>query len=660
MSRANTKRKTELTGASLVYASAEGFDFFNPDPDFVMTYDREGQPLSRFVNNYWSYAAYSPAANGPNNCWFQRPESPKSLEWDALTHQQKTILAAIQLSKFSPWHEHLSAAYMHTANGVLNRLKKRCFESGLNLYEVLSDASVLTKITKGLYAGDLATLRGILTRLSGATIENFGHYFNAGQVIPYLKSPKQEGFQHPVIPSRILFEKLTSIQEVIDDYLRNEEAIVRVNNISLLCHSYLTGYEWHYDVPDTMVKSATNFQRVAIELGLTELTEKYNINSAASLSGFLGLVQYCASLQVMAYSGMRRGEAQSLKYNCLRIKKRPYGRIRHLIGISTKLTRHRFLTSWITCKHVVPAIKASQSICRLAARALYIEDSDLDDLPLFINRSYLNFSTLNSRSEQSIVGDYKVSKLNSIDHDSDLPPIIIQQADLDELKVVAPFQDWDIGGNFAVGQPWPFTLHQLRRSLAVYAAKSGLVRHSSLRRQLKHLSVEMSLYYARGSSRVRSVFNPSPDHIMHDFSKDNLAELDSIMYIRDVLMRHDEVKGGHAKVLHAEGYGAPILITLSDKEKTLSEFKNGRKAWRPTFTGGCTSINGCEMVAHPTLTRCVSGNGCPDAAILPDKIKSVMTQQQKLISVLDVTSLEYRSEIAQLNDLERIYAEVTQ
>lgn len=659
MSRASAKHQFNANEPSLVYASATGFDFFNPAPEFVMTYDKQGQPLSRFADNYWSYAAYSITASGSGNCWFQKLDSPQTLEWNALTHQQKLIMAAIQLSAFSPWHEHLSANYMRIANGTLNRLKGRCFQSGLSLYEVLSDAALLKKTTEGLYSGDLTTLRGVLTRLSGATIENFGYYFNAGSVIAHLKTPTSESFQHPVIPSRILFEKLSSIQDVLDDYLKNEEAIARINNISLLCHSYLVGYDWHYDVPEGVEKTSTKFQRIAIELGLIELTEKYNINSAASLSNFLGLVQYCASIQIMAYSGMRRGEAQSLKYNCLKIKKRPYGRIRHLIGISTKLTRHRFITSWITCKQVTPAIKVAQSICRLAARALYIDDSELDDLPLFIGRSYLNFSTMNSRSEQSLVGEYKVSKLNSIDFDLQLPPIFLEQADFDELKEIAPFQDWDAAEKFAVGQPWPFTLHQLRRSLAVYATKSGLVRHSSLRRQLKHLSVEMSLYYARGSSKVRSVFNPSPDHIMHEFSKDKLAELDAIMYIRDILMRQDEVKGGHAKVLQAEGYGIAIVITLSDKERTLAEFKSGRKAWRPTFAGGCTSLTGCEMVAHPTITRCIAGNGCSDAALIPDKVKSVITQQQKLISILDVTSLEFRSEKSQLTDLERVYSEIT-
>lgn len=660
MSRPTVNKKPDITATALVYPSGTDFDFFNPDPNFVMTYDKQGHPLSRFIDNYWSYAAYALTPSAPRNCWFRKKNSPDCSQWTVLTHQQKNILAAVQLSNFSPWHEHLSAQYMCAANSALNRLKERCYLSDHTLYDALSNSNILKKITVGLYVGDVATFRGILTRLTGANKDNFGHYFNAGQTISQLKSPKPEGFQHPVIPSRILFERLTNLQEVTHDYLEHEAAIVRINNLSLLCHSYLVGSDWGYEVPDTIQKSNTHFQRTAIEFGLTGLIEKYNINSAASLSSFLGLVQYCASMQVICYSGMRRSEAQSLKYNCLKIKKRPYGRIRHLIGISTKLTRHRFVTSWITCKHVVPAIKAAQSVCRLAARALYLDESELDSLPLFISRTYLNFSSLNSRAEHSIVGDYKVSKLDSILFDSNLPPIMIEQADFDELKEIAPFQDWDGAEKFGVGQKWPFTLHQLRRSLAVYAAKSGLVRHSSLRRQLKHLSIEMSLYYARGSSRVRSVFNPSSDHIMHEFSKDKLAELDSIMYIRDILMHHEEVRGGHAKILQQEGYGSSITLALSGKQKTRDEFKNGRKAWRPTLTGGCTSVTGCEMVAHPTVTRCIVGKGCPEAAILPAKIKSVMSRQQKLISILDVTSVEYRSEVAQLSDLQRIYVKVTQ
>lgn len=363
---------------------------------------------------------------------------------------------------------------------------------------------------------------------------------------------------------------------------------------------------------------------------------------------------------IVAYTGMRRSEALSLKYDCMSIKKRRYGRIRHIIGITTKLTKTRFETSWVTCSQVVPALKAAQSVCKLIANSLYISDENLNSFPLFISRAYLTLSVVNSRTGKRDIGDYKVGALQPRKFEESMRQVLITQEDLEELTEVAPFQDWNLDGLYSIGENWPITVHQLRRSLAVYAAKSGLVRHSSLRRQLKHLSVEMSLYYARGSSRVRSIFNPSPDHIIHEFSKEKLAELDSILYIRDVLMRYEDVHGGHAEVLKTQGLYAGTAITLSDKKKTMDDFKKGKKAWRPTFLGGCTSIDGCKTVAHPTLTKCVVGSGCNEAAILPEKVDTAISMQNKLISVLDVTSIEYRSEVAQLEDLMRIKEEISE
>ncbi len=71
---------------------------------------------------------------------------------------------------------------------------------------------------------------------------------------------------------------------------------------------------------------------------------------------------------------------------------------------------------------------------------------------------------------------------------------IIEEEDIKELEDIDPFRAWHTEPEFAIGKRWPLTTHQLRRSLAVYANASGLVRLSSLRRQLQHITREMSLY----------------------------------------------------------------------------------------------------------------------------------------------------------------------
>lgn len=646
------------------YSDDKGFDYLNPDPDYIMTYDTQGNPLSRYIEDMWEYGAYVYNPCQLSSLWFKKKNDLPDPIMAELTKEHRKLMAAMHFSTFSAWFDRPSPPRLQVFNGIFSRMKKECRKLGYGLCETLADPLKLGTVIDKLNANDGPNIKGILDRLVRANEKNFGTYFNIAATLPLLSKRGAATFQHPVIPSRILFEKLLSFKDVLDDYFKYEENFRQILNLSKLCHSYLVGQDWDYNTPPGFKKKGMKFERVAIEYGIFDLIVKYDINSVTELCNFLGKVQYCAMMTIVAYTGMRRSEALSLNYDCIRIKKRPYGRIRHIVGITTKLTRAKFHTSWVTSKHVMPAIRAAQSICSLAADSFYNQQQDVKTFPLFISRSYISFSHRRSRATMRPAGGLKSGALDPIYFECDMPDILMTKDDLDELKEVAPFQDWDGDGRFQVGQNWPITIHQLRRSLAVYAAKSGLVRHSSLRRQLKHLSVEMSLYYARGSSRVKSIFNPDRDHIMHDFTREKLAELDATLYIRDVLTRHEHVHGGHAMTLKAQRAqndqqdGASSPITMDDKAKTLEDFKKGRIAWRPTIPGGCTSKDGCQTVAHPTLTKCFAGAGCNDAVILPEKVNAAIDMQHNLISVLDITSVEYRTELAQLEDLKRLKEEI--
>ncbi len=46
-----------------------------------------------------------------------------------------------------------------------------------------------------------------------------------------------------------------------------------------------------------------------------------------------------------------------------------------------------------------------------------------------------------------------------------------------------------------VGKPWPLTFHQYRRSLSVYAHRSGMVSLPALNGQLQHITDEMRAYF---------------------------------------------------------------------------------------------------------------------------------------------------------------------
>ncbi|WP_446918805.1 hypothetical protein, partial [Klebsiella pneumoniae] len=97
--------------------------------------------------------------------------------------------------------------------------------------------------------------------------------------------------------------------------------------------------------------------------------------------------------------------------------------------------------------------------------------------------------------------------------------IMITKEDIFELKRIDPFRDWDSESKFNIGQYWPLQTHQLRRSLALYASKSGLVTLSSLRRQLQHLSAQMTLYYSRGSAFAQDLIANDKLHFAAEYQE---------------------------------------------------------------------------------------------------------------------------------------------
>ncbi|MDZ7921694.1 hypothetical protein [Rhodoferax sp.] len=127
--------------------------------------------------------------------------------------------------------------------------------------------------------------------------------------------------------------------------------------------------------------------------------------------------------------------------------------------------------------------------------------------------------------------------------------------------------------------------HQLRRSLALYAQRSGLVSLPSLRRQLQHITDEMSRYYAKGSSFAKNFIGDDKEHFGLEWQETH-SESAALSYVLNVLLSDDILFGGHANwVEHRlKGLDGSVMI---DRAATLRRFKKGELAYRETLIGGC-------------------------------------------------------------------------
>lgn len=154
-------------------------------------------------------------------------------------------------------------------------------------------------------------------------------------------------------------------------------------------------------------------------------------------------------------------------------------------------------------------------------------------------------------------------------------PVITDQ-DICELEHIDSYRAWRAEERFAVGRPWPLTTHQFRRSLALYASRSGFVTIPSLRRQLQHITEEMSRYYSTGSAYALDLFEGQRGHFSEECQKTQ-PESAALAYVQNVMLADVRLFGGHGTWVEAHGKTTGIL-TLEDRDKTVNHFKKGEMA----------------------------------------------------------------------------------
>jgi len=365
-------------------------------------------------------------------------------------------------------------------------------------------------------------------------------------------------------------------------------------------------------------------------------------------------------LQIHLFSGMRSDEVKTLPYHCLVTKNGGHGRTHSLIsGITTKFNGGRRQTTlWVTTEQDgFRAIRLAQQFSAIIYKSIGTtpsnSDADKDKFPLFLSSGYLPWEprknyTLEERLQPA---KPKLSQKKSLL--TRLLPVI-EEADLKELEDIDPFRAWRDETMFAVGQRWPLGTHQLRRSLAVYANASGLVRLSSLRRQLQHITREMSLYYARGSTFCKNFIANDPlgykKHIASDW-QDGEDEAMALAFTRDVLNSKEPMYGGAGNYYQRQKERGEILSA----EDVARRMKSGLMSYTPGPLGGCVKPGGCDKRRGLALVdiSCAT-DGCKNLVGKHSKIIQVIQLKRAAMAHVTSDSIEAKIEREELEALERV------
>jgi hypothetical protein len=431
--------------------------------------------------------------------------------------------------------------------------------------------------------------------------------------------------QHPVIPTRIYQQFLATCER--------ELAMVEAVASSL----------------EEQISLAYAGAPLRPSAELSSVAEYFGYRlDALVLSSFATEVYTLCQVLILAFTGMRAMEASNLPYHCLSTARQQGAEHYVIEGVTTKLSGGRVKCArWVTSHLAVRAVKLAQRISGVAhgrySSQRYQDSTDGSHL-LFCRFGLVAFEYESDRGPTGI-GDY-------IDNLRQRAFPFITQDDVAELKRIDPHRAWEAEVAFAVGARWPFTRHQLRRTLALYAHRSGLVTLPSLKRQLQHITAEMSLYYARGSAFAKSLLDIDKKHFAQDWA-DAQGLSDYLAYAAEVLFSDERLFGGHAAWVQSSSVqNSPVSVF--SREKTISMFKKGELAYKETVLGGCASVEACKSSPLNWLPlECLEKN-CKSLVVVPSKLARVVKSQERRVEALRTVagdSVEHRIEKQALDNL---------
>lgn len=617
-----------------------------PLNSFVVSRLKDGTIVSTYGDSVWDFSIYHPEKK-LNKLHF------KYWKVGGTTRQREQLIGEIKHILFLIiWMRNktpLSNGTLRNYLTVMHALAKYAEDESLKIKDIIGRQDLLLGFLRRNSSGWLIETLSSLIRLlvQVNTGESKIHVSVVGNETLKLLYKNNRQYretlkQHAPIPTRIYSNIITNLLE----YLENWEKVADEHiDLVLECCRTRVMRGRRYTYPSNLKTKAS---KALIEF-ITTQTSDFKLKQ---ISAALSIIQLISKLIIQIFTGMRDEEAQSLTFNCLKTTT-SNGQIHYVIeGRTTKFNHGKVQrTKWVTNLEGARAIQAAQKV----AEAIYnsqgitlVEIMKLsDNAPLFISNSYMGISGKIIRTDHAGfgIGNLYLSMFEKLNY---LIPNIEEQ-DLYELEQLDPHRAWRSEEKFQIGARWSLTTHQLRRSLALYAHRSGLVSIPSLRRQLQHITSEMTSYYTKGSSFAKDFFNNDKKHFGYDWQNSQF-ESASLSYIFNVLLSKDVLFGGHAHwVEHTlKDKNGEVLI---NREETMNRFKKGEISYKETIVGGCTKVGACNQKAVNWLQIDCLKDNCRHLVVNLTKLERVIKAQEKMISFLDITSVEYRTEISHLDVL---------
>jgi len=620
------------------------FDINEIRQDFIISRDKDGKVLSSYKDNVWNLRTYvsNPSQHGII-------DFENRIESSNISDVKKLMFLLIVFGSGRNGSQYSVETLGHYFNDVMVPLSKFALENKTTITKIIENNILLNSYinNKCSNLGKVQCLSSTLVFLDNLSNRSTQINFQRNKNIFELLKSKINDFsaehhQTSIIPSRILAESIRQRWIQIEEIETNLTNLIKFLDMCIESERFASSetminkYKW--DCNKTLQwKEAINFYQ------LNNLFKKYSLKNRINFKGFITKIQGTCKHLLHAYTGMRNGEMLNTQSNCLESVSTNSG-ICRIISTTSKFTGTNQNAKWITSKEVERIIFILKSINQVIAKHYNL---NLNDLPLFLSGNIF-VEKRKIRANENIRAKRKFDKKDELPLDYSLLRLTIEDIqEIEEIDFNKNIRDLEIE------LPWEFKTHQYRRSLAIYSIQSGLVSLGALQIQMKHLFREMTLYYGNGASYARKLFDIPKDHIAYEL--DTLKpELDTLAYIKNVIFSDEKLFGVHGNFVEnntKQNNHEFKTYFLENRDKTLKQFKNGEIAYKETALGGCIATEACDSRLIRSITACFD---CHGGVLKKSKVDNVIQKQKEFISFLDPSSIEYRTEVEDLNKLEEL------
>lgn len=630
-----------------------------PADDFVICRNSDGVPTAVYGLEIWDLNPLRLSAKKICALRFSDIFDGDDHHQRSLISEMKFIIFCLMYYVDSGRLGRLSVSTVYNFFGVVRLMAKYCYDQkNRDLVGVLSLEQLLTT---PVYLADffrVAKLKPARKRIARALIvnlievgeEKLGYrVFNDGKSIPI------ESKQHPVIPTRIYLNMINEFSDSLEAILPHVDQFERFIECFADRAYGLTPdsqYEQSRKSGVSLVGGFRPTMEDAIKIhGLEDfLVGEFHCQHRKNLPGVINKIQYLIKSVIHCYTGMRDQEVGRLPYSCLdRVEVNPAliddaGVVRDratmvdIISTTTKFSGFKDEASWLAPSEVVNAVNIAKAICRALSK---IYEVDVAVVPLLLSPGVIYKKDIGV--SVPVLG-------NGFRMNSFMKATIIQSEDLIELAESDPSRDFSSESEFDVGNAWPVSSHQFRRSLAYYGSSSGFISLPSLKSQFKHLILQMTRYYANNFQNIKTIFGffdskedkfiLPRNHMAFEFQ---MGMPMNVAY--DILT---EVLGGGVKLFGGVGtyiekqkkrFDSGEVMIAELKSETEKRVAEGHLAYRKTLLGGCMKIGKCDSFMLGEFVDCLS---CDGSVINPKKLLSVIEDTKMELSRYPVGSAEYQ------------------